>query len=378
MSKSRITQISQSSLIVWLSSVLSGVRQCRICESTGTQTPVELTSRSDTTLLPNQTCRHLLDVSRSTTSDLDLRQQGVVDNLGRLVDNQPESITSSAHPDIQTTLDPALLDTYSSSRNRFRLETLSEQFPPISSDISRSIFPLVDPTDLDLIVSWRIPDSERVGQTFAHGIRVSPEFSAVENLRRKIEKAILSGGKQTRTMYEETGRLRKLLLDSVLDGALAKEDDPLVVRGFVNEANAGVAKFDLEQGYVTSSPKAVRPVLTLSPCLVPTTIEIHNLSPLLATRYILRLPPSFTPSATRETYTPARHVGTLEHRGTLQSGETASITTSFWISEPALVELEWELVVETGEEVEGIWTVRKTWTRKEQGGVWKIEQSSST
>lgn len=202
------------------------------------------------TLLPNQTCRNLVHVASAATANLDLRQQDLVDNLGRLVDNQPETVVSTSHPEIPSTIDSSVLDSYIASRTSHKLESLSEQFPPISSDIARSIFPLVNPLDLDLIVSWRIPETDRTGYTFLHSIRVSPEFSQVEDLRRKIEKAILSGGKQTRTMYEETGRLRKLLLDSVLDGALAREDDPLVVRGFVNEANAGVAVFDLNEAYV--------------------------------------------------------------------------------------------------------------------------------
>jgi hypothetical protein len=207
-------------------------------------------SSVETILLPNQTCRHLVNVTPASTADHNLRQTDLIDNLGKLVDNSPESIIATAHPDTPSTLNPSLLDTYLSSRASYRLKTLSEDFAPISSDIARSIFPLVDPLDLDLLISWRIPESDRSGQTYRHGHRVSPEFSQVETLRRKIEKAILSGGKQTRTMYEETGRLRKLLLDSVLDGVLAREDDPLVVRGFVNEANAGVAEFDLQQGYV--------------------------------------------------------------------------------------------------------------------------------
>jgi hypothetical protein len=171
-----------------------------------------------------------------------------VDNLGKLVDNQPDSIASTSHPDVPSTLDASVLGPYSSSRTTHKLSTLSEQFPPILSDIARSIFPLLDPLDLDLIISWSIPETQRTGHYFLHGLRLSPVFSQVEDLRRKIEKAILGGGKQTRTMYEETGRLRKLLLDSVLDGVLAKEDDPIVVRGFVVGANAGVAEFDLKEG----------------------------------------------------------------------------------------------------------------------------------
>jgi hypothetical protein len=204
-------------------------------------------------LLPNQTCRNLVQVAQAATAGFDLRQQALVDNLGKLVDNQPESITSTAHPDVPSSLEPSLLETYTSSRTAHKISTLSKQFSPISSDIARSIFPLLDPLDLDLMISWSIPESQRSGHFFLHGLRLSPEFSQVEDLRRKIEDAILGGGKQTRTMYEETGRLRKLLLDSVLDGVLAKEDDPIVVRGFVEGANAGVAEFELKEGYVFSS-----------------------------------------------------------------------------------------------------------------------------
>ena len=210
----------------------------------------KLINRSKTTLLPNQICRDLVQVAPTVSAGFDLRQQALVDNLGKLVDNQPESITSTAQPDVTASLNPSLLASFTSSRTTHKMSTLSKQFSPISPDIARSIFPLLDPLDLDLIISWSIPETQRSGHLFLHGLRLSPEFSQVEELRRKIENAILSGGKQTRTMYEETGRLRKLLLDSVLDGVLAKEDDPVVVRGFVDGANAGIADFDLEQGYV--------------------------------------------------------------------------------------------------------------------------------
>jgi hypothetical protein len=40
-----------------------------------------------------------------------------------------------------------------------------------------------------------------------------------------------------------------------------------------------------------------------------------------------------------------------------------------------LVELGWDLRVETGEVMDDIWVVRKAWHREERGGVWKLEQS---
>lgn len=108
--------------------------------------------------------------------------------------------------------------------------------------------------------------------------------------------------------------------------------------------------------------------------MVPVKMEVHNLSQTLSTRFILTLP-SGSSSSKERTYTPARHVGQLEHRGTLSPGETLAIDTSIWVTEPTLVELSWELRLETGELVDDVWTVRKTWYREEKGGVWKVEQN---
>lgn len=104
---------------------------------------------------------------------------------------------------------------------------------------------------------------------------------------------------------------------------------------------------------------------------------MHNLSPLLPTRFILRLPPTFTaPAPSERPFVPARHVGTLEHRGQLAAGETRTIDSAIWIQEPALVELSWELTCETGDLIDDAWIVRSNWTRHERGGVWKIAQTT--
>jgi hypothetical protein len=81
-----------------------------------------------------------------------------------------------------------------------------------------------------------------------HGVRISPEASLVEKARADVEEAIRRGDKSTRTMYEETGRLKRLLLDSILEGRLSREDDPIDVVIKVGDTVKGRVGVDLTQG----------------------------------------------------------------------------------------------------------------------------------
>ncbi len=72
----------------------------------------------------------------------------------------------------------------------------------------------------------------------------------MESLRQEVDALVLStNGAQKRTMYEETGRLRRVLVDSVLDGILGREEDPVVV--FVSaptRSSSGKIKWDFKDG----------------------------------------------------------------------------------------------------------------------------------
>lgn len=191
-------------------------------------------SEDQADLLPNQSFRsnHRVLAGEPAT---DLAQKSVVEGLSRLVSGQTD-VSSQVPSTIALCAKPAtdVIDSYLASRKDYRIQYLQQQFPTIPLMSSR-IFPLIDPLDLDFVASWRVQDgiASRRGVSVLHGVRVSPEFSIVEDLRKTVQDAILKGGKTTRTMYEETGRLRQVLMDSVLDGVLSYEDDPLevVLRG---------------------------------------------------------------------------------------------------------------------------------------------------
>lgn len=148
-----------------------------------------------------------------------------------------------------TSLAPEHVPSYISSRQSYRLRILREQYPSIPIQSLQRIFPLFDPLDLDLAISWSIPSTSRRGHTLLHSLRLAPEFSIVEGVRREVDTAIAKGGKQTRTMFEETGRQRRLLMDSVLEGALAMEEDPVIVRvGVGGRKRKGVVGHNFDQG----------------------------------------------------------------------------------------------------------------------------------
>jgi hypothetical protein len=145
------------------------------------------------------------------------------------------------------------------------------------------IFPLFDPLDLDIavrysILSSTVPDEvgapiHRSGTAFIHGLRPAASFSLVEPLREQVARELESGNKSTRTMYEETGRIRRIMVDSILDGVLAKEDDPVILtwakspRSTTQDEHNDESGMEVVQVRIrnTSSASAVRWVLRLSP-----------------------------------------------------------------------------------------------------------------
>ena len=201
-------------------------------------------------LSPNQTYRSILNINPDPDATVDIRQTRLVNNLEKLLDNQPDSLHLQTSDSSSATMPATDLASYTSSRSTFRTSDLHQAFPTITTPMAANLFPLMDPLDLDITIAWSVPSEFRKGHSFQHALRIGPGLSIVEGLRAKVEAAIASGSKQTRTMYEETGRLRKLLLDSVLDGKLSIEDDPCIVRAYVVDAKGGTAARDFEQGSV--------------------------------------------------------------------------------------------------------------------------------
>lgn len=180
------------------------------------------------TLHPNQSVRCVLAVKPSSSSSADLSQTGLVANLGKLLRGVEASALDPISP--ASIPLPTPPPGYLLSRRAHRLSFAATNFPALPTDVVPKVFPLFDPLDLDVAFAWTADG--RSGLACAHGIRPAPAFSLVEGLREDVAPA-------KRTMYEETGRLRRALADSVLEGVYADEADPIVVRADVPTAKRG-------------------------------------------------------------------------------------------------------------------------------------------
>jgi len=204
-------------------------------------------------IYPNQTSRTFLSLTADgqALSQLDMLQQETIASLAKLVQGREEVTPPPKRRPVSliTETSSENLPSYLDSRQANRLRYLRDTFPTIATENLQRIFPLFDPLDLDLIFTWSIPSSSRRGRAFLHSLRLSPEFSIVDDIRMEVDAAIAKGGKQTRTMYEETGRLRRVLMDSVLDGVLSLEEDPVVVKvGVGGKRRRGLFAHDFGKG----------------------------------------------------------------------------------------------------------------------------------
>lgn len=236
-----------------------------------------------------------------------------------------------------------------------------------------AIFPLIDPLDLDLVLSWSF-GNDRKGHTYAHALRPSPAYSIVNPIHTQVQQALLSGEKAKRTMYEETGRLRRVLVDSVLDGSLSREEDPIEVRMRVSGAVKGIVRVK-QQGGMAS---------------LDVQVEVRNRSPALRTRWLLRLPSEryvypvhfllrsklIFSNTTEPNRNQASFLGLHVYSGSLEPNMSKLIQCKIMVAESGMVEMSgWTLEVETGDEVEGEWRPRMSWTRVGSGGIIQVDIS---
>ncbi|TYJ59142.1 hypothetical protein B9479_000131 [Cryptococcus floricola] len=325
-------------------------------------------------LLPNQTMRARLTAKLNLDKTFDVTQSATVKALGELIEGRAADETSADFaPTVSLLGGPAAecLPFLSASRRAYRLTYLHAHFPTIPIDSLSALFPLFAPLELDLLIRYSISSpsktSVRRGYLTLHALRLCPDFSAVEILKKQVEQAIVSGTRQTRTMYEETGRLRKLLLDSVLDGCLGQEENPVGVEvGVEGENEDGIIEHDFREG----------------PCSVPINFTVRNHSPLLPVRYIITLPPPLPQHASNTSgpasLTSPRFIGQLSYRGTLAPVSSAVVQSSLWLSDPALVYVNgWKLEVETGQEksfAEGKWETRKGWRSEGESKIVEVAE----
>jgi len=115
------------------------------------------------------------------------------------------------------------------SRLAWKRKTLSNQFPAMSTSDRERIFPLYEPRDVDVLVSWTCSQSSdsvpaRSGQLLIFGLSLGPSHNQLRELTGG------GGGAAIRSMYAQTAREKAALLKNLFSSRLSFSEDPLVFR----------------------------------------------------------------------------------------------------------------------------------------------------
>ncbi|KAJ7092588.1 ER-golgi trafficking TRAPP I complex 85 kDa subunit-domain-containing protein [Mycena epipterygia] len=206
-----------------------------------------------------------------------------------------------------------------SGRRNLVFRHLAHTHPYIPAQSYPSIFPLHNPSSVDVIIFWEIPTQHRYGHILLSGITLGAGHAALKDIINEAENA-----KVKRSMYAETQRQKMEVLDAVRHSEWNTEMNPTVVKQ--------------EEVPVTHD-------FSTGPCHVPITFTVRNYSSTHTSRFVLRLasesissPPDLLPPA---------YTGRLTFRGTLKPLELTRITPKIWVVCPGTYALSgWRLETE--------------------------------
>ena len=126
-------------------------------------------------------------------------------------------------------------------RRTMTAQATSAAHPDIPTRLHRSIFPLYNPSNVDLVVFWELPSQKRAGHILLQGPTLGAQHAP---LREIIDAA--ENMKVKRSMYAETQRERAAILHAVKNSDWNRETDPILV--FVKDGT--VVEHDFRQGCV--------------------------------------------------------------------------------------------------------------------------------
>ncbi|KAL7419589.1 hypothetical protein Q5752_005501 [Cryptotrichosporon argae] len=320
----------------------------------------------DSDTLPHQVLRTFLSVTPAPTLSLAINQPALVADLGRVLTGDVDGI---AGPPAETLagadFGSGLADwaAYAVSRRRWTVCQCARDFAALPTEVREKLVPLLDPLDLDLAVSYTVRGAgvaadaaaaaARSGTVFVHALRPAPRFSLVEPLRAAHDAPDAARAKPQRTMYEETGRIRRAVVGAVLDGPYGVDEVPLELRMATRATLAPAPHSDDGAAQAADGPATEEGK-------VKVVLNVWNRSPGVSARWVVRFD---------QVDGPAQLIGSLDFRGELAPNERRAVDVGLW-AERGTVGLGWTAEVESGErreadnvngDAEG-WTVRQQWS----------------
>lgn len=209
-------------------------------------------------------------------------------------------------------------------RRTMTTQATASAHPDILPRLRRSIFPLYNPSNVDVVVFWELPAQKRAGHILLQGPTLGAHHAGLREIINAAENM-----KVKRSMYAETHREREAILHAVKNCEWNVETDPLLV--FVKDGT--VVEHDFRQG----------------PCHVPIAFTLRNLSlthPARATLKLVEPPLADSPSD----LLPPPYAGRLIHRHILAPSESTTVHAKLWATRPGCFALSsWTLETEVGE-----------------------------
>ncbi|KAI0686194.1 ER-golgi trafficking TRAPP I complex 85 kDa subunit-domain-containing protein [Earliella scabrosa] len=209
-------------------------------------------------------------------------------------------------------------------RRTMTAQATAAAHPDIPSHIQRAVFPLYNPSTVDIVVFWELPARKRAGHVLLQGPALGAQHAALKEI---IEAAQTM--KVKRSMYAETHREREAILESVKNCEWNQEGDPIAV--FVKDGS--VVEHDFRQG----------------PCHVPIAFTLRNLSLTHPARSVLKLAGK-QPGDGSIDLLPPPYAGRPLHRHTIAPSESVAVHAKLWATRPGCFALDsWTAETEVGE-----------------------------
>ena len=177
-----------------------------------------------------------------------------------------------------------------------RRTTLKAQYPLIPQADLSAVFTLLEPRDIVLVIFYRLPGRAGLpeGHLVISGLSPGPSESIfLDDLAGASDAGSAKG---VRSLFEQTDQARWALAESVLDGPLGREDDPVRLE-VTSESDAvdwdftdGCVPFPRSMVVVTSALTRLASVYAGSrPCPLAVSYTLTNTSARLSARVNLTL-----------------------------------------------------------------------------------------
>ncbi|THV07645.1 hypothetical protein K435DRAFT_825459 [Dendrothele bispora CBS 962.96] len=278
-------------------------------------------SASDHVLLPLQKSHYTFIVSNwadalSSAEVLDFVSRKLGDVLqGNVVDTSdpPPSKLLGSHL-IKTSASKrlnsdALRSFVYRQRRHSAVDSIVASQPHIPVRSYPHIFPLFNPSCLDLLISWRISSRpHRTGRIFTSALNLGAGHAWLRGVLEEAET-----GKIKRSMYAETQRERMEVIEAIRASEWNTEMNPLTITIYVEDN----LTHDFSKGAYQTRAK----------------FTIQNYSLVLSSRFCLKLVNDQSPTVKSDCLS-VPYIGRTSFRGTLNPAQRTTLEAKVWINRP--------------------------------------------